>query len=299
MDTARPILRAASGGGSFPQGRVFRSAVPEALSLAGGSFAVSLPGPNIKAPHYLIAHYWWAYVHPKAVWLFERQCLVNLILWGNYARLRNSAMAELGDVLPGTTLQVACVYGDLTMTLVSRVAAGGGRLDIIDVLPMQLENVHSKLPRGAPVRLLAMDSADLNLPDASYDQALLFFLLHEQPRLYREQTLSEVSRVVKPGGKIVIVDYALPRWWHPLRYLWRPLLAALEPFALDLWRHVIADWRPHGLEGASSPSSAVSIRKSSLSVEAVAGLARPRHAEQFFLTRLHRNQRAGGSKPAF
>ena len=40
-------------------------------------------------------------------------------------------------------------------------------------------------------------------------------------------------RVVKPGGKIVIVDYALPRWWHPLRYLWRPLLARLEPCVLS------------------------------------------------------------------
>jgi len=36
-------------------------------------------------PDYLNAHYWWAYIHPKAVKLFERQWLVNLILWGNYA----------------------------------------------------------------------------------------------------------------------------------------------------------------------------------------------------------------------
>jgi hypothetical protein len=50
--------------------------------------------------------------------------------------------------------------------------------------------------------------------------------------------------VVKPGGKIVIIDYARPRWWHPLRYLWRPLLAKLEPFALDLWREEIAGWLP-------------------------------------------------------
>jgi ubiquinone/menaquinone biosynthesis C-methylase UbiE len=216
-----------------------------ALSLAGRSFAESLPGLDI-APHYLTAHYWWAYVHPKAVWLFERQWLVNLILWGNYTRLRNAAMAELGDVLPGTTLQVACVYGDLTGTLIGPVTAGGGRLDIVDVLPMQLENLRGKLPTGAPARLLEMDSADLKVADASYDRALLFFLLHEQPRAYRERTLSEVFRVVKPGGKIVIVDYALPRWWHPLRYLWRPLLAALEPFALDLWRHEIAHWLPAG-----------------------------------------------------
>jgi ubiquinone/menaquinone biosynthesis C-methylase UbiE len=223
---------------------MFPGIIEGALSLRDRSFVEPLPGLRVETPHYLTAHYWWAYVHPKAVWLFERQWLVNLILWGNYARLRNATMAELGDVLPGTTLQVACVYGDLTTTLVSRVAAGGGRLDIIDVLPMQLENLQCKLPCGAPARLLAMDSADLNLPDASYDQAVLFFLLHEQPRLYRERTLSEVFRVVRPGGKIVIVDYALPRWWHPLRYLWRPLLAALEPFALDLWRHEIADWLP-------------------------------------------------------
>jgi ubiquinone/menaquinone biosynthesis C-methylase UbiE len=220
------------------------SAIAGAASLADRSIAEAQPGPGILAPHYLTAHYWWAYVHPKAVWFFERQWLVNLILWGNYTRLRNAAMAELGDMLPGATLQVACVYGDLTGELTQRVAAGGGRLDIVDVLPMQLENLRRKLPPGTPARLLAMNSADLKLPDASYDRALLFFLLHEQPASYRERTLSEVFRVVRPGGEIVIVDYALPRWWHPLRYLWRPLLAALEPFALDLWRDEIVHWLP-------------------------------------------------------
>jgi ubiquinone/menaquinone biosynthesis C-methylase UbiE len=206
------------------------------------------PARNIKIPYYLTAHYWWAYVHPRAIWVFERQWLVNLILWGNYPRLRDAALAELGDVLPGHTLQVACVYGDLTGRLIDRVDDGGS-IDIVDVLPMQLENLRDKLPTGAPARLLAMDSADLNLADASYDRALLFFLLHEQPALHRERTLSEVFRVVRPGGKIVIVDYALPRWWHPLRYLWRPLLAVLEPFALDLWRNEIADWLPPAAQG--------------------------------------------------
>jgi len=57
-----------------------------------------------------------------------------------------------------------------------------------------------------------------------------------------------VLRVVKPGGKIIIVDYARPRWWHPLRYLLPIALATLEPFALDLWREEIASWLP----GASS-----------------------------------------------
>jgi hypothetical protein len=43
--------------------------------------------PDIPIPRYLLTNYWWAYVHPSAAELFERQWLVNLILWGNYSRL--------------------------------------------------------------------------------------------------------------------------------------------------------------------------------------------------------------------
>lgn len=216
----------------------------EAASLECGDQAEVGGGRGITIPSYLTTHYWWAYVHPMAVKVFERQWLANLILWGNYARLRDAALSELATSLCGNTLQVACVYGDLTNRLGGNVERAGGSLDVVDVLPVQLRNLRGKLPNNAPVRLLAMDAATLALPDASYENCLLFFLLHEQPRRWRERTLSEALRVVKPGGKIVIVDYALPRWWHPLRYLWRPLLATLEPFALDLWREEIADWLP-------------------------------------------------------
>jgi ubiquinone/menaquinone biosynthesis C-methylase UbiE len=229
---------------------------PEQAEVGGGAGAAALPSTaaDIRVPHYLHTHYWWAYIHPNAVTLFERQWLVNLILWGNYHRLRDAVLAEMVESLPGRTLQVACVYGDLTGRLSERVADSGGRIDVVDVLPIQLRNLREKLPQSAPARLLAMDSADLNLPDASYDQALAFFLLHEQPSHYRERTMSELFRVVKPGGKIIVVDYALPRWWHPLRYVWRPVLAALEPFALDLWHDDIAKWLPR---------AAISVRKES------------------------------------
>jgi ubiquinone/menaquinone biosynthesis C-methylase UbiE len=224
--------------------RLGRRAVP--LEFAGAKRLGEVGArPGHAIPAYLTAHYWWAYVHPKAVHLFERQWLVNLILWGNYSRLRDCALDELGESLAGETLQVACVYGDLTDRLSRRAANAGGAVDVVDVLPVQLRNLRRKLPANAPVRLLAMDAMKLDLPDASYERALLFFLLHEQPRAWRERTLHEVLRVVKPGGKIVIVDYARPRWWNPLRYLWRPVLSRLEPFALDLWQHEIAMWLPH------------------------------------------------------
>ena len=225
-----------------PKWMLERNVAPIGLGCPGkaGQAVASSQGPAV--PDYLNTHYWWAYIHPRAVKLFERQWLINLILCGNYVRLRDAALAEMGESLPGATLQVACVYGDLTNQLSRRAAAGGGSIDVVDVLPIQLKNLRSKLPAGAPARLLNMDAQELKLPDASYDRVLVFFLLHEQPRAWRERTLREALRVVKPGGKVVIVDYARPRWWHPLRYLFPALLAVLEPFALDLWREEVTGW---------------------------------------------------------
>ena len=195
-------------------------------------------------PDYLRHHYWWAYVHPRAVRVFDRPWLINLILLGNYKKLRNAALAEFADLPAQNVLQIACVYGDLTSRLIRLIAAMRGTLDIVDILPVQLRNMKWKLPSRSPARLLCMDSTKLDLPDASYDWVLLFFLLHEQPLDHRIRTLSEAFRVVKPGGKILIVDYARPAWWNPLRYVMPPFLAVLEPFALDLWRNEIATWLP-------------------------------------------------------
>ena len=89
-----------------------------------------------------------------------------------------------------------------------------------------------------------MDSTDLKLRDASYDRVLLFFLLHEQPASERKRTLREALRVVKPGGKILVVDFATPLLVESAALPLAPLLALLEPFALDLWRTDIAALLP-------------------------------------------------------
>ncbi|MBV8032779.1 MAG: rhodoquinone biosynthesis methyltransferase RquA, partial [Betaproteobacteria bacterium] len=183
--------------------------------------------------------YWWAYVHPRAVRFFERQWLVNLILWGNFGRLRDAAVRALGE-MPGRTLQIACVYGNLTDKIRSRAEA----LDVVDVLPVQLENLARKLPPAARVGLHQGDSSRLHFADASYDQALLFFLLHEQPEAVRRRTLSEALRVLKPGGRLVIVDYHRPSNANPLYWPMVAILRTLEPYAMDLWRHEVSDWLP-------------------------------------------------------
>jgi ubiquinone/menaquinone biosynthesis C-methylase UbiE len=189
-----------------------------------------------KVPAYLRRHYWWAYVHPKAVKFFDRPWLINLILLGNYRRLRDAALCEFDAAPLGNILQLACVYGDLSAALAKKAAAQAGMVDVVDVLPIQLKNLKWKLPARLPARLLRMDSTELQLPDGRYDGVLLFFLLHEQPEAVRAKTIAEAVRVLKPQGKLVIVDYGKPHRFNPLRYLLAPFLVLFEPFALSLMR---------------------------------------------------------------
>jgi SAM-dependent methyltransferase len=175
-------------------------------------------------PRYLVDAYWWAYLHPIAIAFFDHPWIVNLILWGHFGRLRRAAFDALGPApLAGRTLQVACVYADLTP---------------------RLAKLRSKVAHDSRVALWLSNSAALGGADGRYDRALIFLLLHEQPESVRRATLSEVVRVVKPGGRVVIVDYHEPVRFNPLRYLMRPLLRWLEPYAMDLWQHELDVWLP-------------------------------------------------------
>ncbi len=199
-------------------------------------------------PRYLSQVYWWAYVHPRAVKVFEREWLVNLILFGNYDRLRDMALESLthpvSKQIEGRTLQVACVYGNLTPRLL-RGLSQDAKLDVIDILPVQLSNLKEKLLDSTDrVRLIQCDSAALPQSGGSYDQTLLFFLLHEQPQEVRRATLSEALRVTRPGGKLVIIDYHQPVKWHPLRPLMKLVFRKLEPYAMDLWHNEVLAYLP-------------------------------------------------------
>ncbi len=169
--------------------------------------------------------------------------MVNLILWGNYNRLRSAVLEQFGRSLTGKTLQIACAYGDITPLMVDRMDATA-RLDVVDILPVQLGNLAAKIGPDPQVALHCMDATDLAFDDARFDQVLSFFLLHEQPADVRRRTLAEAVRVLRPGGRLIVLDYSMPQWWNPMRYFWKPILKRLEPFAGDLFDQGLMAWLP-------------------------------------------------------
>jgi len=195
-------------------------------------------------PDYLQDTYWWAYLHPKSLWLFEREWIVNLILWGNMKKLTDAVLDEMELSPQSSVLQVACVYGNFSNRLASQLGQTQSRLSIVDVAPIQVRNVEKKLNGHNNVTVHHQDSTWLLFPDNSQDETIVFFLLHEQPEDARRKTIAEAIRVTRPGGRVVFVDYHDPRRSNPMRYVMKPILAMLEPFALDLWHTELPAFMP-------------------------------------------------------
>lgn len=214
--------------------------------------------PHLTAPpipDYLQDTYWWAYLHPKALWFFERDWLVNLILWGNMNRLTEAVLDEMNLPPHSRVLQVACVYGNFSNKLAAHLGKSASSLEVVDVAPIQLQNFRRKLAEHDNASIHHQDSADLGFADGCFDETVVFFLLHEQPEDVRRKTIAEAIRVTRPGGRVVFVDYHRPGRSNPIRYVMKPILAMLEPFAMDLWRHELQEFMPTGIKPEHNSSS--------------------------------------------
>ena len=211
---------------------------------AGAENPVGRIAPVPEIPEYLQDTYWWAYLHPKSFYFFEREWVVNLILWGNMRRLTRAVLDETTLENGSRVLQVACVYGDFSNRVCDHLERSESRLDIVDVAPIQLQNVRKKLAGQNNVGFHHQDSSALAFPADSYEQTIVFFLLHEQPEDVRRKTIEEAIRVTRPGGKVIFVDYHGPKKGNPMRYVMKPILTWLEPFAMDLWREELPAFMP-------------------------------------------------------
>lgn len=199
---------------------------------------------DLEIPDYLNETYWWAYLHPKGVKLFDSTFMVNSILFGNYKKLRDNVVADV-DENTGNVLQLAAVYGNISLKIAKKIT-DNNRLDVVDVAAIQLQNLSKKITGLNNVQLIHQDATNLSLTPESYEVVLIFFLLHEVPDDKKTAILEQALKMTKPGGKLIIVDYHKPKAWSPCRYLMYPVLKILEPFAMSMWKDDVSKWLPQG-----------------------------------------------------
>ncbi len=93
--------------------------------------------PTPAVPAYLRDTYTWAYLTPTSLATFDHPLVVDMILWGQYDHLES---LMLNEMTPGQrVLQAACVYGKFS-THLAKFLGPDGRLDVVDVAPIQAEN---------------------------------------------------------------------------------------------------------------------------------------------------------------
>jgi ubiquinone/menaquinone biosynthesis C-methylase UbiE len=218
----------------------------EEYSEKDASLPVVEKAPEI--PDYLQDTYWWAYLHPKSFYFFEREWVVNLILWGNMKKLTDSVLEEMTLEPNSRVLQVACVYGDFSNKVARHLDKTQSRLDLLDVAQIQLSNASEKLGNEKNVSYHHQDSSCMSFPNETFDETVVFFLLHEQPEAVRRKTIKEAVRVTRPGGRIIFVDYHGPKRSNPMRFVMKPILTWLEPFAMDLWREELPAFMPDSIK---------------------------------------------------
>lgn len=82
-----------------------------------------------------------------------------------------------------------------------------------DLTPAMLEQARTRARPGLAVDFRVMDGMALELPDASFDLALLHMVLEVIPDPAR--CLAEVARVLRPGGRVAVFDKFLPDGERP------------------------------------------------------------------------------------
>ena len=118
--------------------------------------------------------------------------------------------ADLAELAPGArALDVATGTGDLALELAGRVAPGGEVVGV-DFSERMLELARAKADAGVRhIRFESGNALALDFVDNEFDAATVGFGARNFSDL--DRGLAEMARVVRPGGRVVVLEITSPR----------------------------------------------------------------------------------------
>jgi ubiquinone/menaquinone biosynthesis C-methylase UbiE len=134
--------------------------------------------------------------------------IVWFALRGRERRMRQRLL-DLAHIRHGeSVLDVGCGTGTLAI-LAKQIVGPSGTVCGIDPSQEMLARANAKAARaGVEVRFENAAAQALPFANAGFDLALSTMMLHHLARAARRELAAEMHRVVKPGGRALIVDFA-------------------------------------------------------------------------------------------
>ena len=149
---------------------------------------------------------------------------LNHVLSMNVDKLwRRHALKEIVDGTPQRILDVACGTGDSTISI-AKAAGEGSEVTGVDISEGMMALVQGKAEKAGVAGRIGLAVADgeaLPYADGTFDRVTCAFGIRNFE--HKEQGLSEFRRVLKPGGKAVILELSVPqnrvvRWAYDLYF---------------------------------------------------------------------------------
>jgi ubiquinone/menaquinone biosynthesis C-methylase UbiE len=133
--------------------------------------------------------------------------LARVVMLGREGAFREKVI-DLARVKPGEcVLDVGCGTGTLAIAAKRRVGPTG-KVFGIDASPEMINRAGTKARKADLDIVFKNESVDaLPFLDARFDVVLSTLMLHHLPRKLREQGAREMRRVLKPDGRVLVVDF--------------------------------------------------------------------------------------------
>jgi ubiquinone/menaquinone biosynthesis C-methylase UbiE len=140
-------------------------------------------------------------------WAARYDLLLTLVTLGRESTLRERLL-DLAQLAPGeSVLDVGCGTGTLAIAAKRRVG-NNAAVHGIDASAEMIARAAKKATREkVHVTFDIAFAESLPFPDTQFDVVLSTVMLHHLRRAVREQCVREMHRVLKSGGRLLIVDF--------------------------------------------------------------------------------------------
>lgn len=140
--------------------------------------------------------------------------VMNDLMSGGLHRIWKTFTIAQAGVRPGfKVLDIAGGTGDLAKAF-AKQAGPSGEVWLTDINESMLRVGRDRLlNKGLVTPVLLCDAEKLPFPSNYFDRISVAFGLRNMTR--KDQALSEMQRVLKPGGKLLVLEFS--KVWEPLR----------------------------------------------------------------------------------